>query len=230
MTDNSFCIKVRKDVVHFLKKLELIQENAFSPEAHYAKSVKDIARNGSQWDIINEVWNTHSYDILLTDNSIFQFHKDQEDLRYCFIQNPKVKISWEEYLHINDFDIENILPEELELLRGCFDNGDDDTCYHLVNDPVYFRYDVSGVQYKEGIHPYSHLHIGLHNEIRLPASKILTPEMFTQFAIKMTYPELWKEKMDDSKIAEINKTVKRTCENIPKDKWSELDKCDLFLQ
>lgn len=230
MTDNSFCIRVRTDVVSFLNKLGVFQENAFSPEAHYAKSVREIARTGSQWEIMSAIWNTHSYDLLLTDNSIFQFHKEQEDMRYCFMQNPKVKVSWEEYLHTNNCAIEDLEPEELELLRGCYDNGDDDSCYRIVNNPVYFRYDLSGSQYREGLHPYSHLHIGLHNEIRLPISKILTPEMFAQFAIKMAYPELWKEKMDDSKIVEFNRTVKKACEDLPKEKWSEIDKYDLFLQ
>lgn len=98
---------------------------------------------------MSAIWSTHSYDILLTDNSIFQFHKEHDDLRYCFMQNPKVKVSWEEYLHTNNCVIENLEPEELELWRGCYDNGDDKSCYHIVNAPVYFRYDLLGSQYRE---------------------------------------------------------------------------------
>lgn len=71
--------------------------------------------------------------------------------------------------------------------------------------------------------------MGLHNEIRLPISKVITPEMFVQFAVKMTYPELWKEKMGDGRVAEFNKTVKNGCIAVPKDKWNEQDKCDLFF-
>ena len=108
MTDNSFCIKVRKDVISILEKLEIFQEDAFSPKDHYAESVKEVAREGTHWDIIQEVWKTHSYDLLLVDNSIFQFHKAGEDLRYCFMQNPKVKVSWKEFLnknHLREDDI-----------------------------------------------------------------------------------------------------------------------------
>ena len=72
MTDNSFCIKVRKDVISILEKLEIFQEDAFSPKDHYAESVKEVAREGTHWDIIQEVWKTHSYDLLLVDNSIFK--------------------------------------------------------------------------------------------------------------------------------------------------------------
>lgn len=103
MTDNSFCIKVRKDVISILEKLEIFQEDAFSPKDHYAESVKEVAREGTHWDIIQEVWKTHSYDLLLVDNSIFQFHKAGEDLRYCFMQNPKVKVSWKEFLNKKPF-------------------------------------------------------------------------------------------------------------------------------
>lgn len=95
--------------------------------------------------------------------------------------------------------------------------------------PIYLRYDVSGSQYKEGIHPYSHLHVGLHNEIRFPISKILTPEMFAQIAVKMTYPVLWKEKIAQNNIWEFQKTVKKGCKDVAKEEWTDIDKYDLFF-
>lgn len=36
-------------------------------------------------------------------------------------------------------------------------------------------------------------------------------------------------KMGDGRVAEFNKTVKNGCIAVPKDKWNEQDKCDLFL-
>lgn len=229
MTDNSFSIKVHDDVVSFLKNMELFKEDDFNPNSHYADSVKDISRYGTHYDIIQEIWNTYSYDLILNDDSIFQFHKDGDDLRYCFMQNPKVKISWEEYLHKNDWNDNGFTPEELEFCRGCYDNGDDEACYECNDYPIYLRYDVSGSQYKEGIHPYSHLHVGLHNEIRFPISKILTPEMFAQIAVKMTYPVLWKEKIAQNNIWEFQKTVKKGCKDVAKEEWTDIDKYDLFF-
>lgn len=230
MTDNGFNIRVNQNVTSFLKKIDLFKENYFSPNFHYSKSVKDVARNGTHYDIINEIWKTFSYDIILNDDSIFQFHKDGEDLRYCFMQNPKVKISWHEYLYMNGMIEENLDPEVLEFCRSCYDNGDDESCYDDNKYPVYLRYDVSCCQYQEGIHPYSHLHVGLYNEIRFPISMILTPEMFAQLAVKMTYPVVWKEKVRQNDIQEFQKTVKKGCEEISSDKWSEIDKCDLFFK
>lgn len=229
MTDNSFCIKVRDNVVPFLTRATLLKENIFNPDSHYSDRVKEIARNGSQYDILNEIWNTYSYDLLLKDDSIFQFHKEGDNLRYCFMQNPKVKISWEEYLYKYNLKEKELAADEFELWRGCYDNGDDESCYTHCNYPVYLRYDVSDKQYIECFHPYSHLHVGLHNEIRFPIAKILTPEMFAQIVVKMTYPEVWKKMMEQNGIKEFYKMVKKGCKDVPKNRWSELDKCDLFF-
>lgn len=151
-------------------------------------------------------------------------------MRFCFMQNPKVKIPWQEYLHRIDMNEEELAPEMLEYCRSCYDNDDDESCYKVNLYPVYLRYDVSESQYQEGIHPYSHLHVGLHNEIRFPISKILTPEMFAQVAVKMTYPVLWREKLGQKDIFDFQKIVKNDCEEVSNDKWSEIDKWDLFFK
>lgn len=229
MTDNSFCIRVRKDVVSFLKKMENLQESCFDPNDHYSSRVREIARAGSHYEILTEIWNTHSYDFLLNDESIFQFHKFGKNLRYCFMQNPRVKVSWEAFLEKDNVKEEELTPEDLEIYSALYENGDDESCYEHIEYPVYLRYDLSVEQYQECFHPYSHLHVGLHNEIRFPISRELTPEMFAQIAIKMTYPELWREKIEKNEILESFKTVKKGCIEVPKKNWSELDKCDLFF-
>lgn len=229
MTDNSFCIRVRKDVVSFLKKMENLQESCFDPNDHYSSRVREIARAGSHYEILTEIWNTHSNDFLLNDESIFQFHKSGKNLRYCFMQNSIVKVSWEVFLEKNNVKEEGLAPEDLEIYSALYDNGDDESCYEHIEYPVYLRYDLSVEQYQECFHPYSHLHVGLHNEIRFPISRELTPEMFAQIAIKMTYPELWREKIEKNEILESFKTVKKGCIEVPKKNWSELDKCDLFF-
>lgn len=230
MTDNGFNIKVNKDVTSFLKKMGLFKDNCFNPHFDYSSKVKEVARYGTHEEILNVIWETYSYDIILKDDSIFQYRKEGDDLRYCFMQNPKVKISWHDYLQKNDIKEEDLGPADFELCYGCYDNGDDETCYEYTDYPIYLRYDVSGKQYQEGIHPYSHLHIGLHNEIRFPVSKILTPDMFAQIAIRMTYPVDWKKKIDQNSILEFQKTVKSGCKDVSTDKWSDIDKLDLFFK
>lgn len=228
MKNNSFNIRIRKDVVGFLKKIELFKFDNYSPEDHYPETVKEISRKGTHKQIYDEICKTYSFDILLSDDSIFQFHKDGDNYRYCFIQNPKVKYSWEEYLHNNDLKEYELTEEESNIYRSCYDNNEED-CFSIVENPMYIRYDVSGEEYCECSHPYSHLHIGLHNDLRIPVSIVLTSEQFAEFSIKMTYRELWKEMYEKGNISEFHKQVKRGCESVDERYWSKEDKLDLFL-
>ena len=92
------------------------------------------------------------------------------------------------------------------------------------------RYDVSAKEYKEGTHPYSHLHIGIHNEIRIPISLLLTPEMFTEFVVKMVYRQEWLKFKDDNYFVDFHNSSKSKCDEIDLKFWSEIDKKDLFLK
>lgn len=230
MTDNSFNIKMNTEVVSFLKKMELFKGNIYKPEDHYTDSVKEISRlkTSSHLQIYNEVMSTFSYDILLVDDSIFQFHKDGADYRFCFIQNPRVKLSWEDFLQNLNVEEDDLSPAEFTMYRTCYDNNEDDS-FITVDYPVFIRYDVSAVEYREGCHPYAHIHIGLHNEIRIPVSKVLTPEMFAAFVVKMVYYQLWKDKKDKTYIVEFYSSVKKGSEAVGLDFFSEIDKQDLYM-
>ena len=193
MTDRSFDVRIGKYVEPFLKKIGLFQRNIYNPKDHYTKRVKEISRIGSYQEIYNEVVNTYSYDILLKDGSVFQFHKEDEEevYRYCFIQNPRMKLSWEDFLHKIGLEENEEQPiSEVMQWQAYYDNDEDD-CFDINNYPVSIRYDASESEYVEGEHPFSHFHIGIHNDIRIPISLILTPEMFTEFIVKMVYRKEW---------------------------------------
>lgn len=148
MTKNSFDIKIRTDILEFLRKMELFKLDNYIPEDHYADSVKEISRKGAFRDIYEEICKTYSYDIMLIDGSIFQFHKENDNYRYCFMQSPKVKYSWEEYLYVNDLKEDELTEEESNLYRSCYDNDEEDS-FRRVENPMYIRYDVSGEEYFE---------------------------------------------------------------------------------
>ena len=229
MTDNSFNLRIANEVVPYLEKLCLLKSNIYKPENHSTDSVREIAREGKYEDIFYETINTYSYDMLLVDDSIFQFHKEQNDYRYCFIQSPRVKMTWEEFLESIDTNEEELSVAEIEQWHSYYDNDEAD-CYRKNIYPVYMRYDVSAKEYKEGEHPYSHLHIGINNEIRIPIALVLTPEMFTEFVIKMVYKKQWADKKNENYFVDFHKTLKRGCEPIQLEFWSEIDKLDIFIK
>ena len=74
MKNNSFNIKIKKDVVGFLKKMNLFKSYNYVPEDHYAETVKAISRIGTHKQIYDEICRTYSFDIMLSDDSIYQFH------------------------------------------------------------------------------------------------------------------------------------------------------------
>lgn len=127
MKNNSFNIKIRKDVVGFLKKMNLFKSDYYVPEDHYTETVKEISRIGTHKQIYDEICKTYSFDIMLSDDSIYQFHKEGDNYRYCFIQNPMVKYSWEEYLHNNDLKEDGLTEEESNIYRSCYDNNEEDS-------------------------------------------------------------------------------------------------------
>lgn len=63
MKNNSFNIKIRKDVVGFLKKMNLFKLDYYVPEDHYPETVKEISRKGTHKQIYEEICKTYSFDI-----------------------------------------------------------------------------------------------------------------------------------------------------------------------
>ena len=58
MTKNSFDIKIRTDILEFLRKMKLFKLDNYIPEDHYADSVKEISRKGAFRDIYEEICKT----------------------------------------------------------------------------------------------------------------------------------------------------------------------------
>ena len=229
MTDDSFNIRIKADAVRLLELVGLLKQNCYIPSDHYSEESKKVSMENDFVKTFDVIQSTFSYDILLKDDSMYQLHKSGDDYRYLFIQNYRCKISFEEYVTKYNEDNVAISDEELDFLQEIYEVGDDEKCYVERKNPIYIRYDVSGSQYSEGIHPYSHLHIGIGNEIRIPLSIILTPEMFVLFSIKMAYPDKWIYVCHNNAIVEIMNTFKSKCEKVNNKYWSEIDMKDLFI-
>lgn len=98
----------------------------------------------------------------------------------------------------------------------------------LNSGAVYMRYDVDarGRKNNENIHSYTHLHIGLNNNIRIPVGKHLTPFTFTMFIIRHVYYDLW---VDMVRKEEITFGYKNKCSDLPKELWTEDETKELYI-
>lgn len=206
-------------------------------KAKIAKTGRDrfaIKRNISSLEeynqYIHEVYNTTDYDILLKDDSFFQFDQRIEgaktSYRYVYMQNSVRKMTFEEFCEKYGYTLSDADIDEIELY---FDEQAGDDAFVPNVFPLYLRYDVSDIGYKANIHSYAHLHIGTSSDVRLPVGKILTPDAFVSLCLKLAYPDTWGRKMvEDPHVSELY-NFKRLCEDIPSNFWTENERKDIFL-
>lgn len=204
MNDKNFEINISSDVKLLLKKLNLLKSNQFDINRIYSEEAKCIARKCKYKELYDYIIAHFEYDILLNDDSWFQFKKKSDEYRYAFMKNPqKIK-------SLKDFITENGLEEEDNTidLEDLYESSLETE--YIQSTELYLRYDVSPKGYAPNVHSYSHLHFGL-NEMRLPCSKILTPVMFTELVIKTAYPNEWQKAIENKTINDGYYTFKNYC-------------------
>ena len=229
MNDNSFKIRINTEAARFLDTIGLLKSNIFKLPKKIARENFEYGRSSDYKTIFNRLTQTSAYDFLLNDDSIFQFQKQGEDYRYLFMQSFRRKVSFPDFLCNLDIDVATLNSSDYNYLYSHYEQGIDESLFDFTSNPIYIRYDVSHVQYKEGTHPYSHMHIGLNNELRIPLSLLLTPEMFVLFCVKMVYPEVWIKFMSENQVREMMASFKSKCEKVDGAFWSSVDMQELYL-
>ncbi|MDR2948535.1 MAG: DUF2290 domain-containing protein [Prevotella sp.] len=187
----SLKIAIEKDIKNLLTKVNLYKGLGVKNIGEHSDEFKKISRKSCYLDIYNTAIKNYDYEILLKDDSIFQFSLT----RYSFIQNPCIIGTKEDLLsHIYgenellEFDdtnynmlLNSISEDELEQYRN----------EQSINIEAHsIRYDIDEKNYKPLIHSYSHIHIGPNGNLRIPCSKELSPIAFVLFVIKHTYPDI----------------------------------------
>lgn len=231
MNDNSFRIRLSQDVKSLLQSFNLYKKQNNLPSLQVSPEIRRLDQDGSQQKLLERLTDQEAYHFLLTDDSIFQFTKENESYRYLYIQNGKIKKSFEALFKEMFSEYDSPDEETLLKIRSLYDECEDDSVYHLLPNPVYLRYDCGGNTeiYKEAVHAYAHLHVGMCNSIRIPCSYVLTPELFTLFVIKMVYVDSWKLHMNDGYVQQAFLNAKRNLDRVPSAYWSLLDQKELFL-
>lgn len=216
----------------FLSSFQLFKSSGPKGNGIYSEEFINASRSNKQYEIHRIAIENFDYDILLFDDSIFQYCLVDTKLRYAFIQNPTVFYSKEEYLHhiFNEDELDGCPPDEID------DLIDQDAYEQFLNEQSindcanYFRYDCSLIGYEPLIHPCSHMHIGANNNVRIPISRVLTPLEFSKFCIKNTYFDRWKEKVvQTNNFHEEVKRIKDECSLLKPDAWQEIERNELYM-
>lgn len=132
------------------------------------------------------------FNLQLRDFSLFQFSKDGDDLRLCFYPSP---FGLQEFLKIKK------VTDQLD--TGAIDF--ETYCFFLegvrfnARRPL-IRYEYSTAQYRPGVHPASHLHIGTYGDDRWVCERILTPLAFAHLIGRLYFAADW-EAVTEERVA-----------------------------
>lgn len=175
------------------------------------------------------------YDLLLFDDSIYQFSISTDNIRYYFVSNPFFYRSKEEYL-VDLFGEDDWTAMEqadrANLLSECSeDDYEQFLCEQGINtEAKIIRFDANSKGYDPTSHSFAHIHIGNESDFRIPCSRLLTPLSFVVFCTKVMFYANWKEIV--SKSSEMMKIVngaKASCSILPPGQWHTDEKFQLFL-
>jgi hypothetical protein len=168
-----------------------------------------------------------AFDFLLMDDSFFQFSWEEQGdsfrVRYAFYESPFEVIDYESYLARYELEIGEAGGMFLDDYSQEVSQGVPKRCVCPL------RYDFSGAEYTPGVHSASHLHVGHGNQLRINSRDVITPALFTAFAVKAAFFERWKTSALAVESVATRLLRKRQCRSVPKKFFADIDKADLYL-
>lgn len=216
-----------------LDRLGLLRDsNIESGNFEPSEETKNAGRGEDYYALYRSVEKNFDYEFSLTDGSFFQFAFLKSGLRFAFLESISELMTFEEYLleeGVTAEQVENMEELDYNLYRECYDAEIDSVKQKM--HPLYIRYDYTNIKEEHipNVHSSSHFHFGWHNMSRIPCSKILTPEAFTCFALKMYSPSRWRDYIDRELITDANYDFKRYTEELLDNLWEQKEERDLYL-
>lgn len=181
-------------------------------------------------NIYKTAMKNNDFDFVLFDDSFIQFSaiKGENELsdgkiRYAYFPNSRSYQTYVGFLEENEMTYEDAgdtFTEEYEQYISEAKLKDFVT-------PIRYDYDYSA--YDMVNHSISHLHIGREENIRIPLSKVLSPQAFTIFIIKNLYLEYWKKAILKDSFKHIFEKSKQKCTTIEEELFAEFEKLQLYL-
>jgi len=236
MINNSvFKISIGESI-ELLKEIKLFKSLGPNKIGVYSEEFKKVCRRNKHIEIYKTIISNNDYEILLSDDSIFQFAYEDNYLRFSFVQNPRINATKYDYLK-NCFPDEDDLDElSEEEINAMIDENEFEQFLNeqeINSNLIYVRYDYDKKGYNPLLHSCSHLHIGLNENFRIPSSIILTPLEFVFFCIKQCYYNTWKLYHEKTFLDEIIKKLhasKKQCLSIKDIKiWDTIEQNEIYI-
>ena len=165
------------------------------------------------------LYKSRSYSFFLNDLSLIGF--EHSFTGYYYYQVPYD--NWKNFLELYDLSDEEILRDSDFLVDEL----------HEKQNHFIVRYDYDEAQYRPGLHPVAHIHLGCDTEMRIGCRKKLKPTSFILFIFRQFYPQLWDSiisaNKDSSAHEDVLKSVRINLDNIGDEFLSEQDLHEMYL-
>jgi hypothetical protein len=190
---------------------------------NYAAYSVSLARELSYFELWKYCYENQYFDFILNDWSLVIL-RHSPGLSYSFLDCPIRTCTY------NDF-CEQILevPTDQwgEEYRDLYEE-------YIMQRPLKesvtpARYDFAPKDYKSGIHPASHFHLGHDSNIRLATKHIIKPLAFGLFVCRQFFPNHWEKFLRHSNKQDWGKHASQTLEQIDDSLFSDDDKFELWL-
>lgn len=236
MNESQFNISVN-NAYKFLKHCNLFRMKGIKSLVEHGVSdeFKEASQGGKYYDAYTKGLENYDYDVLLMDQSFFQFeylHKqDCDEIRYAFFQNPIDFISYKEYLEIDPVcsSLDESIDEIGDIFYGEYQQFLDEQEMNSVYTTI--RYDSDLSNYLPLIHSVSHIHIGHNNNVRIPINKLISPLRFVAYVVKHVYYYLWKDLVSNDLVylKSILEESNHGCQLLDGSKWNSVEELELYL-
>jgi hypothetical protein len=216
-----------------LKKLDLLSERQPFPE----KSLGGAMFRGKPYQEVFAIClREFAYDFRLNDQSLLLFIKEGSDihsgsLKYSYYEAPVSVISYRDFVLFEAGAGEDIAEETLnewgDELRPEYESYVSSTQLKNAVTPV--RYDCQSSDYRTSVHPASHFHFGVGNDIRVGTRRVLTPVAFTLFVLRQRYPAAWEKLLKWRNSDVLCRNIRPALDLVDCKYWIPEDERELYL-
>lgn len=235
ISESTYNISINESI-KFLKEIKLFKDVGPKKGSDYSSEFKKASQKNKHIEIYNAIRENLDYEIVLFDDSFFQFSKGKNYLRFSFIQNPSYSYTKFDYLKIlfSDSELYGLSEDEMNALINENEFEQYLNEQEINSNLVYIRYDFDKNGYSPLLHSYSHIHIGLSENLRIPSSIVLTPLEFVLFSIKQCYYAEWKlyhESFTFSDFVTKRNNSKKLCPTITDSKiWATDEQNEVYIK
>ena len=232
MTVNSVITSLEEVKELLLQARLLKQENTSKSHESIVKHISEEFRAVMFEDDYERIYRTGlqhgDYFCILTDDSYLRFNaqtvSNHIKLSYQYCPNPRSYKTYPEFL-------KEMGLEEFQNTDIAMEDYDQYVSEAKLNSKILpIRYDYDELSHRVPDHATSHIHFGFFEHVRIPVSKMLTPQAFVILIIKIFYFRTWQLCQDNEKYMNIEVNHKNRCSLRESELFDKKEKIHFFLE